>query len=166
MPLIFLLPLAIALIGVYFFENSADEISYLAAFAAIVGFLVSLVIAPWQIQLLLVVGIFIGSNWLLKQYKRPIQSQKNQPQQDPSQVLVDQGIGYSKTFSTVASTVSETDQKESNAELPNQEDTPQENSSKVLIYRGFKYDYIPPTVEEPTASQPAVKYHSVRLPRN
>ncbi|HEY9742124.1 MAG TPA: DUF4278 domain-containing protein [Coleofasciculaceae cyanobacterium] len=57
MSLTFLIPVAIFLIAGYIFKNSSDEISYLAAAISLISFFFSLVLAPWPIQLLLLVLI-------------------------------------------------------------------------------------------------------------
>lgn len=51
----FMIPLGIVLIATYFFKKSADEIAYLSAIVMVIGLLFSLILAPWQFQLLLLV---------------------------------------------------------------------------------------------------------------
>jgi len=57
----FLIPIAIFLIAAYFFKNSTDEISYLAALISLISLFFSLVLAPWQLQLLLLVLILFSN---------------------------------------------------------------------------------------------------------
>ena len=76
MTVLFLVPLAIALISVYIYENSAEEMSYLTAITAIVSLFVTLAIAPWQVQILLLLVALLSSQWLLSQYQRRNQAQE------------------------------------------------------------------------------------------
>lgn len=66
MPWSFMITLGIALAVTYILKNSADEIAYLAASILLVSLVVSLVIAPWQIQVLLLVLALVSSNRLLQ----------------------------------------------------------------------------------------------------
>ncbi|MBE9227206.1 DUF4278 domain-containing protein [Phormidium sp. LEGE 05292] len=51
----FMIPLTIVFVATYFFKKSADEIAYLSGIVIVIGLLLSLILAPWQIQLLLLV---------------------------------------------------------------------------------------------------------------
>lgn len=66
MNLFFLIPLAIVPVALFIFKNSADEMAYLSAAISAVGLILSLVLAPWQIQifLLAVVAIAARKLWL------------------------------------------------------------------------------------------------------
>lgn len=66
MNLFFLIPLAIVPVALFIFKNSADEMAYLSAAISVVGLILSLVLAPWQIQifLLAVVAIAARKLWL------------------------------------------------------------------------------------------------------
>jgi type IV secretory pathway TrbD component len=66
MPLFFLIPLCTALATGYLFKKSTDEISYLAGVFAAISFILSLVLAPWQIQFGLLIIVFIVTNKLLQ----------------------------------------------------------------------------------------------------
>lgn len=59
MTLFFIIPLAIVLLAVYIYKNSADEIAYLAASISGVGLILSLILAPWQLKLLLLVVVLL-----------------------------------------------------------------------------------------------------------
>lgn len=59
MPYLFLLPLGLAVGMVYLARNSSDEIAYLSAFVAVGGLLLSLILAPWEIQLLLLIAVVV-----------------------------------------------------------------------------------------------------------
>ncbi|MFB2834686.1 DUF4278 domain-containing protein [Floridanema evergladense] len=51
----FMIPLTIVFVATYFFKKSSDDIAYLCGVVIIIGLLLSLVLAPWQIQLLLLI---------------------------------------------------------------------------------------------------------------
>lgn len=55
MRLLFLLPLTSALITGYLFQKTTQEIAYLTGTIALVSLIFSLLIAPWQVQLIIVV---------------------------------------------------------------------------------------------------------------
>ncbi|BAY30712.1 hypothetical protein NIES37_31440 [Tolypothrix tenuis PCC 7101] len=65
MALFFLVPLCTALITGYFVKQSTDEIAYIAGVFGFICFILSLVLAPWQIQLLLLIVVLLGTNRLL-----------------------------------------------------------------------------------------------------
>jgi membrane protein implicated in regulation of membrane protease activity len=67
MRLFFLLPLTTGLISGYLCKKSADEMAYLTGTATVVSLILTLVLAPWQIQLLILgVTIFVTRKLLLK----------------------------------------------------------------------------------------------------
>lgn len=49
----FMIPLSIVLVATYFLRKSEDEIVYLCGIVVVIGLLLSLILAPWQIQLFL-----------------------------------------------------------------------------------------------------------------
>lgn len=49
----FMIPLSIVLIATYFLRKSEDEIVYLCGIVVIIGLVLSLILAPWQVQLFL-----------------------------------------------------------------------------------------------------------------
>lgn len=51
----FMIPLTIVFVATYFLKKSSDEIVYLCGVVIVICLLFSLVLAPWQIQLLLLV---------------------------------------------------------------------------------------------------------------
>jgi predicted membrane protein len=79
MPLSFLIPLFTGLITGYIFKKSADEIAYFAGIVAVISLIISLVLAPWEIQLLLLIVVLITTQRLLEKndYKMK-QHQNNQ----------------------------------------------------------------------------------------
>ncbi|MBD2508956.1 hypothetical protein H6G91_16965 [Nostoc muscorum FACHB-395] len=66
MPLFFLIPLCTALATGYMFKKSTDEIAYLAGVFAAISLILSLVLAPWQIQFGLLIAVLIITNRLLQ----------------------------------------------------------------------------------------------------
>jgi predicted membrane protein len=65
MALFFLVPLCTALVTGYLVKQSTDEIAYIAGVFGSICFILSLVLAPWQIQLLMLVVVLITTNSLL-----------------------------------------------------------------------------------------------------
>ncbi|MBD2493018.1 hypothetical protein [Nostoc sp. FACHB-280] len=66
MPLVFLIPLFTGLATGYLSKKCSDELAYLTGVFTIISLVVSLVLAPWQIQLLLLVFVFVSTNKLLR----------------------------------------------------------------------------------------------------
>ena len=66
MPSFFLIPLFTGLVTGYIFKKSNDEIAYIAGVFAAVSLILSLVLAPWQIQFGLLVLVLISTNKLLR----------------------------------------------------------------------------------------------------
>ncbi|MBD2295615.1 hypothetical protein H6G06_19585 [Anabaena sphaerica FACHB-251] len=66
MPLFFLIPLFTGFITGYFLNKKNDEIAYIAGVFTAVTLILSLILAPWQIQLGLLVFVLFGSNKLLR----------------------------------------------------------------------------------------------------
>ncbi|BAY21049.1 hypothetical protein NIES2100_07940 [Calothrix sp. NIES-2100] len=65
MALFFLVPLCTALLTGYLVKQSTDEIAYIAGVFGFMFFILSLVLAPWQIQLLMLVLVLVITNRLL-----------------------------------------------------------------------------------------------------
>jgi Zn-dependent protease with chaperone function len=65
MALFFLVPLCTALLTGYLVKQSTDEIAYIAGVFGFICFILSLVLAPWQVQLLMLVVVLITTNSLL-----------------------------------------------------------------------------------------------------
>jgi Domain of unknown function (DUF4278) len=75
---VFVISLAIALIAFYLCQKSADEMAYLCAVISVVSLIVSLVLAPWQLKLLLLVLALISQRWWFSRNSR-MTLQPNQP---------------------------------------------------------------------------------------
>jgi hypothetical protein len=67
MALFFLVPLFTGLIGGYIFKKCSDEIGYFVGIFALVCIVLSLVLAPWQIQLMLLIFTLVTTQRLLQQ---------------------------------------------------------------------------------------------------
>ncbi|HEY9851098.1 MAG TPA: DUF4278 domain-containing protein [Leptolyngbyaceae cyanobacterium] len=160
MTFFFIIPLAVVPIAVYIYKASADEMAYLAAAISLVSLVLSLILAPWQLKLVLLMLALLSSKqlWLPivklfsgKQSKSLIisaeskiiaQSIENKTETDISQLensadnLVYRGVNYHHT--TLAPKVSD--------------------SEITVKYRGqvCKISHI----EEPTTAQPnfEIKY--------
>ncbi|MHC5728888.1 MAG: hypothetical protein ACYTXY_33185 [Nostoc sp.] len=82
MPLFFLIPLCTALATGYLFKKSTDEIAYLAGVFAAISLILSLVLAPWQIQFGLLIIVLIITNRLLQENKsKQTEATRKQPRQ-------------------------------------------------------------------------------------
>lgn len=66
MNLTFLIPLTTCLIFGYVFKRCADEMAYLTGAVTIVSLVLSIVIAPWQIQLLVLFLVMFSTKKLLQ----------------------------------------------------------------------------------------------------
>ncbi len=66
MPLFFLVPLSIFVITGYICNRCSDEVGYLAGLFAIISLIVSLILAPWEIQVLLLVVVLVTTKKLLQ----------------------------------------------------------------------------------------------------
>ena len=65
MRLLFLLPLTTSLLSGYLCKKSADEMAYLTGTATVVSLILALILAPWQIQLLILCVTIFGTKKLL-----------------------------------------------------------------------------------------------------
>lgn len=65
MHLFFLVPLTAGLVSGYIMQKSADEMAYLTGTIAIVSLILSLIVAPWQLQLLILMLVIISTRRLL-----------------------------------------------------------------------------------------------------
>jgi hypothetical protein len=64
MSYLFLLPLFTAAVAAYFWQKSSDEIAYLASAATVLSLVLSLILAPWQIQLLILLTVVVVVTFL------------------------------------------------------------------------------------------------------
>jgi len=73
----FLMPLFTGLVSGYIFQKSTDEIGYLAGVAAVISLVISLILAPWEIQLLLLVVVLVSTHKLLQRNESRINLQSD-----------------------------------------------------------------------------------------
>ncbi|XWK90742.1 MAG: DUF4278 domain-containing protein [Phormidium sp.] len=71
----FMIPLTIVFVATYFLKKSSDEIVYLCGVVIVICLLFSLVLAPWQIQLLLLVIAAISTLKFRQQNQTIIESE-------------------------------------------------------------------------------------------
>lgn len=81
MHLLFLIPLITCLATGYFFQKSADEMAYLTGSVTLISLILSLVLAPWQIQLLVLMLVIISTKRLLRQNHHRIEALQNKQEQ-------------------------------------------------------------------------------------
>jgi hypothetical protein len=67
MPLFFLIPLATGLATGYISQKCHDETGYIISLFTILSLILSLILAPWQIQLFLLIAVLASTNRFLKQ---------------------------------------------------------------------------------------------------
>ncbi|AFY47789.1 hypothetical protein Nos7524_1930 [Nostoc sp. PCC 7524] len=67
MPLFFLIPLATGLATGYISKKCHDETAYLVSLFTILSLILSLVLAPWPIQLVLLIVVLASTNRFVKQ---------------------------------------------------------------------------------------------------
>lgn len=67
MHLFFLIPLMTCLASGYIFKSCADEMAYLTGIITIISLVLSLVLAPWQLQLLILMFVMTSTKQLLRQ---------------------------------------------------------------------------------------------------
>ncbi|AFY76021.1 MAG: DUF4278 domain-containing protein [Hydrococcus sp. C42_A2020_068] len=77
---LFLIPLTTGLISGYISQKSADEIAYLTGALTIMSLLASLVMAPWQVQLLILVLVFIivRQFWLKLEFESQLETEQQE----------------------------------------------------------------------------------------
>lgn len=90
----FIISLAIFLICIYICENSADEIRYLAASIAALCCILTIVLAPWPIQMLLLLLIFLSN----RRHFLPAESLEESHEQKKAQLMY-RGAKYKLTAS-------------------------------------------------------------------
>ena len=66
MALFFLIPLFICVITGYIYNRCNDEVGYLVGLFGIISLVLSLILAPWEIQVLLLVVVLVTAKKLLQ----------------------------------------------------------------------------------------------------
>ena len=77
MHLFFLIPLITALLTSYIFKKSSDEMAYLTGIITLVSLILCLVLAPWQLQLLVLGLVLFSTKKLLQQNESRMQSENS-----------------------------------------------------------------------------------------
>lgn len=81
MRLFFLIPLTSALISGYIFKKSPDEMAYLTGLVTIISTVLTLALAPWQIQLAILAFVIISTRNLLRQNEYKLMQIENSQEQ-------------------------------------------------------------------------------------
>ncbi|MCT7950586.1 DUF4278 domain-containing protein [Ancylothrix sp. C2] len=123
----FLWPLLFAGIVFFILKHSADEIAYMSVAVFIVCLLVSLVVAPWQVQFLLLVLVLLGTQRLSQ----------------PGDVGVDVGGEQGGFFAGLKNSAKVVDGGRQDAVVSGDE-----GLHEHLSYRGVDYEVDLPVVEE------------------
>lgn len=87
----FIIPLGLALVVYYILKHATDEIAYIATAILVVSLIVSLIIAPWQLQFLLLLLVLL-SNIRIWQKTEDIQDDLSPA--DPKINMSYRGINY------------------------------------------------------------------------
>ncbi|BAT55553.1 hypothetical protein NOS3756_45410 [Nostoc sp. NIES-3756] len=66
MPMFFLVPLVAGLATGYISKKCQDEVAYLTSIFTVLSLVLSLVLAPWQIQALLLIVVLASTNKFLR----------------------------------------------------------------------------------------------------
>lgn len=132
----FIIPLAVVPIAVFIYKVSSDEIAYLAASFSVVGLVLSLVLAPWQMKLVLLAIALLSS----KQWWLPIVNlfSAKKPQ----------SLAISAELKSITQNL-ENESEISSSEL--------ENSGDNLVYRGVNYQHTTPSAKV-SETEITVKY--------
>lgn len=96
MSLVFVISLSIVPLSVFVLKNSSDEMYYLAASILLVSLLVSLLFAPWQLQLLLLIFVLLSNRRRFLPSEPLIETQDEKKTQ-----LIYRGIKYEPTSPSV-----------------------------------------------------------------
>lgn len=136
MTFFFIIPLAVVMIAVYIYKVSADEIAYLAASISLVGLVLSLVLAPWQLKLVLLMLALLSSKQLWLPIVKLFSGKKPQ------------SLAISAELKNITQSL-ENETEISPSQL--------ENSADNLVYRGVNYQHTVPAVKVSEA-EITVKY--------
>jgi hypothetical protein len=129
----FLIPLALGLTSGYVSKKCYDEMAYLTVSIAFVSLIISLVIAPWQVQLLLLIFVFISSRQILHQQELRAFSQSPKP-------LENNANNKPKLFSTVRETETDTLRKYRGDKYPALNNSASKTQAQFIKkYRGLPW---------------------------
>ncbi len=143
MEFIFVLPLTIGLIFGYKTLGSNDDIAHLVAIFALLNLLVSLLLAPWEIQIVLLILVAVIARLLWQSLDERISFFKSEAITNKNTGLHYRGIGYELNTSGVP--------------LKSTEKSPK-------CYRGIEYDSsISSTEEVKNIPDTVIKYRGVNV---
>jgi predicted membrane protein len=81
MTLLFVIPIFTGLVAGYIFKKSTDEIGQIIGVVAAISLALGLILAPWQVQLLLLIVVFVSTKKLLQQNEYKLKSQEKDQEQ-------------------------------------------------------------------------------------
>ncbi|GAB4238750.1 MAG: hypothetical protein Kow0049_25670 [Stanieria sp.] len=103
--LLFLIPLLLGLVAGYISQNADTEIAYLTTTISVVSLFASIIIAPWQIQLLILLIVMLGAKQLWQRNENKFNLEISEPEQTQQSPLENnnqrkyRGVSYQKTTS-------------------------------------------------------------------
>jgi membrane protein implicated in regulation of membrane protease activity len=146
MPLAFLLPLAIALVTAWIAANSQFITAELTGIAAVTSLGISLIYAPWQVKLLLLIGIGITTKPLLL---RPALPQTKTSDSKPQETRQYRGVCYQVTTTASDPSSSEKASHREAVDSTHQPTPLPQPEPKGLKYRGVSIPAtVPPQADE------------------
>lgn len=86
-----IIPLGLALVVYYILKHATDEIAYIATAILVVSLIVSLIIAPWQIQLFLLLLVFLSN---IRIWQKTEESEDDLSPDQPKINMSYRGINY------------------------------------------------------------------------
>ncbi|BAZ69897.1 MAG: DUF4278 domain-containing protein [Pelatocladus maniniholoensis HA4357-MV3] len=81
MALLFVIPLFTGLVAGYIFKKSTDEIGQIIGVVAAISLALGLILAPWQVQVLLLIVVFVSTKKLLQQNEYKLKQQEKYQEQ-------------------------------------------------------------------------------------
>ncbi|MCL1469723.1 DUF4278 domain-containing protein [Argonema antarcticum] len=149
MAFFFVVPLGIVLVAIYIFKKSADEMAYLAATISLVALILSLIIAPWQLQVSLLLLVLLITSKRLLLFFEP----RSESEPDKTAKLIYRGVNYEHSSGNLEVTEGEIAGKYRGQiwKSCNVEKTPEIQPNFELKYRGMSVNCqkpVTPLVEE------------------
>lgn len=87
----FIIPLGIALVVYYILKHATDEIAYIATAILVVSLIISLIIAPWQLQFLLLLLVLLSN---IRIWQKTEELEDDLSPADPKINMSYRGINY------------------------------------------------------------------------
>lgn len=130
MSVLFLVPLAISAIAAYIYFHWADEGAHILGLAAALGLIAAIIMAPWELQaILLTLGLLVAS-YLLRQRQSSVSSTPHAPE-----------VGGAATAPTVVPTSAAASVAPTTTALPTSPTAPASTVTEAasFTYRGIPY---------------------------